>query len=99
PEMQTVERAADAMGGADAIRAATTLTVEGSGTTYRLGQNRSPDAELPEAAVQSFVRQYDLLNHRMRTEMVSANFLGAMVRQVTALDGSVAFNVPNEGEP
>jgi glyoxylase-like metal-dependent hydrolase (beta-lactamase superfamily II) len=97
--LQAIERAADAMGGADAIRNATTLTVEGSGATYRLGQSLGPESDLPESKVQSFVRQYDLLNHRMRTEIVSANFLGAMVRQVAALDGTIAFNVPNEGEP
>ena len=98
PEVQAVEDAAEAMGGADAIREVTALTVEGSGTRYRLGQNRSPDSDLPESQVQSFTRRYDLTDHQLRTEIVSANFLGNMVTQVAALDGDVAFSLGGEGE-
>jgi len=97
PEMQAVNDAAAAMGGAAAIRSATALTVQGSGSSYRLGQNVNPDADLPTSDVQSYVWHVDLANHRARTEMTSANFLGNMVTQVTALDGSVAFNVGGNG--
>ncbi|MBI4519815.1 MAG: hypothetical protein HY701_03175, partial [Gemmatimonadetes bacterium] len=50
-----------------------------SGTSYRLGRNRNPDAELPTSEVQSFNRRLDLQNHRMRTEVTSANFLAERV--------------------
>lgn len=97
PEMQMVEEAAAAMGGADAIRDAQSLTVEGSGMSYRLGQNRNPESDLPEAAVQSFKREFDLANHRERTDITAANFLGNMVTQATALDGNVAYAVGGDG--
>ena len=42
-----IEDAADALGGAEAIAAANTLVLEGTGQTYRLHQQLSPDADLP----------------------------------------------------
>jgi glyoxylase-like metal-dependent hydrolase (beta-lactamase superfamily II) len=99
PEMQAVFDAAEAMGGAEAVQNVQALTMQGSGTTYRLGQNVNPEGDLPESQVQSFKREYDLANDRMRTEITSANFLGAMVTQVSALDRDVAFNVGGDGTP
>lgn len=97
PETQAVNAAAEAMGGADAILAASSLEVNGSGSSYRLGQNVNPDAELPTSEVQSYRWQVDLVDHRARTETTAANFLGNMVTQVTALDGNVAFTVGGNG--
>jgi glyoxylase-like metal-dependent hydrolase (beta-lactamase superfamily II) len=97
PEAQAVNAAAEAMGGVEAVRAVTSLTLEGSGSAYRLGQNMSPDSELPISAVQSYTWQVDLPSHRARTETASANFLGNLVTQVAALDGRVAFNVGGNG--
>lgn len=97
PEMQAVNDAADAMGGVEAIQGVTALAVEGSGSSYRLGQNVNPDADLPTSEVQSYTWEVDLVNHRARTETTAANFLGNMVTQVAALDGSVAFTVGGNG--
>jgi glyoxylase-like metal-dependent hydrolase (beta-lactamase superfamily II) len=97
PETQAVFDAAEAMGGAEAVQSVQALTMQGSGTTYRLGQNVNPEGDLPESQVQSFKREYDLANDRMRTEITSANFLGTMVTQVSALDRDVAFNVGGDG--
>ena len=97
PEMQVMYEAAEAMGGVEAVQGATTLITEGSGSAYRLGQNRSPDSELPAVEVESHRREVDLQTHRWRVEMVSANFLGNMVSQVMAMDQDVAFNVGGDG--
>ena len=97
PEMQAIENAAEAMGGADAIRAATTLMIEANGTGYRLGQNASPDADLPSVEIQSVKVEIDLVNHRSRREDTRANFRREMQTSVTALDGNVAFSVENDG--
>jgi glyoxylase-like metal-dependent hydrolase (beta-lactamase superfamily II) len=97
PEMELVEAAAAAMGGAAAIQGVQTLAIEGSGTAYRLGQNTNPDAGLPTSEVASYTREIDLANRRVRTEVTSANFLGVMGTQVTALDDNIAFNVSGNG--
>lgn len=97
PERQAIENAAAALGGAEAVLAAQTLTVEGSGTAYRLGQNVNPDSDLPTSEVSAFKRQIDLANHRLRTDTTAANFLGVPVTQVAALDRDVAFTVGANG--
>lgn len=98
PEMQAIQDAAEAMGGADAIRSATTLVIEGNGTGYRLGQNFNPSSDLPSVEISSVRVEYDLANHRRRVEDTRANFLGNQVTNITALDGNVAFAVGNEGD-
>ena len=85
------------MGGADAIRSATTLVVEANGTGYRLGQNFSPDADLPQVEIESARLEYDFVNHRRRLEDTRGNFLGNPVTSTAALDGNVAFAVGNDG--
>ena len=97
PEMQAIQNAAEAMGGADAIRSATTLVVEGNGTGYRLGQNFNPDSDLPQVEIESLRLEIDLANHRRHLEDTRGNFLGNMVTNTTALDGDVAFAVGNDG--
>ena len=97
PEMEAVQNAAEAMGGADAIRSATTRVIEASGTGYRLGQNFNPDGDLPQVEIESVRVEVDLVNHRRRAEDTRANFLGNMVTNTTALDGNVAFAVDNDG--
>ena len=97
PEVQAVEDAAAAMGGVEAVMGVATGTMEGSGRNYALGQNVTPDGPLPERAVESYVAQADLANHRLRVEIASANFLGAINTAVQALDGGVAYNVGGNG--
>ena len=97
PEMQLIRAAADALGGVEAVQGVTTLRIEGSGTNYRLGQNRTPDSPLPVAEVQSYTLEQDLQNHRMRVEVSSANFAGRLGTAVTAMDQDMAFNVGQNG--
>ena len=97
PEMQLIHDAADALGGVETVQAVTTLRVEGSGSYYRLGQNRTPDSALPEAEVQSYTLEQDLQNHRMRTEITSGNFAGRLGTAVTAMDKNVAWDIGQDG--
>ena len=97
PEMQLIHDAADAHGGVEAVEGVATLRIEGSGTNFRLGQNRTPEMELPTAAVETYTVEADLQNHRMRTEIASANFAGRVNTAVTAMDAGVAFNVGQNG--
>ena len=97
PEMQLIHDAADAHGGVEAVEEVATLRIEGSGNNFRLGQNRTPDAYLPTAAVESYTVEADLRNHRMRWEIASANFAGRVNTAVTAMDADVAFNVGQDG--
>ena len=87
------------MGGVEAVQGVTTLIMEGSGANYRLGQNRTPDSELPISEVESYKLEMDLQNHRARAEVISANFAGNMGIAVMALDGNVAYNVGGSGDP
>jgi hypothetical protein len=100
-EDRMIHAAADAMGGADAIRGAKTLVIEGSGASPNLGQNRTPQDELPVWRVSTYKRSMDLVNGRMRTDQLRvAQFLfaGATVqRQNQGVDGDVAFNISDDG--
>ena len=97
PEFEVIHDAAEMLGGVEAVRDATTMVIEASGSNYRLGQNRTPDAPLPTAEVESYTLEVDLQNHRSHLEVVSANFAGNMGTAVRALDGSVAFDVDGNG--
>ena len=97
PEMQLVHDAAEALGGVEIVEAVATLRIEGSGNNFRLGQNPTPSAPLPMAAVESYVVEADLSNHRMRWEIATANFAGRVNTAVTAMDADVAFDVGQGG--
>jgi glyoxylase-like metal-dependent hydrolase (beta-lactamase superfamily II) len=103
PERQLVSEAAGAMGGADRIQNVKTLVIEGEGQNFNLGQNQRPDGDLPLFKVISVKRSIDFAGGRWRQEQMrepafpSGN--PAPQRQVTALDGDVAFNVPPTGAP
>ena len=97
PEMQLIHDAATALGGVEAVEQVATLRIEGSGNNFRLGQNPTPNAPLPRAAVESYIVEADLRNHRMRWEIASANFAGRVNTAVTAMDADVAFNVGQDG--
>ena len=97
PEMQLIHDAAVALGGVEAVEQVATLRIDGSGNNFRLGQNPTPNAPLPRAAVESYIVEADLQNHRMRWETASANFAGRVNTAVTAMDAAVAFNVAQDG--
>lgn len=99
---QVIEEAAEAMGGQEAILAATSLVLEGTGTTYRTGQQMAPDADLPEFEIHSYRKQIDLENERWRMDQVrTGHFLSGrrVERQplVQATDGDLAFDVQADG--
>jgi len=101
PELQAVRDAADAMGGLQKVLEVKTLTIEGEGDAPNVGQNTTPDGELPNWKVTEFTRTIDLANHRMRMQQLrTAQFLFANAntqRQTQGLDGDVAFNVGPDG--
>jgi glyoxylase-like metal-dependent hydrolase (beta-lactamase superfamily II) len=101
PEMQAVAAAADALGGRDRILAVNTLTLEGSGTNGNLGQNVTPDGELPNFDVKEFKRTLDLANARARqqqTRIPTAPGANPQPQvQNFGVDGEVAFNVAPDG--
>ena len=102
PERQAIEDVANAMGGRERILAVKTLTVEGDGDSPNVGQNTTPDSELPDWKVTEFKRVIDLEHQRMRVQQVrTAQFLFAgpnTQRQAVGLDGNTAFNIGENGK-
>lgn len=90
-----------AMGGEAAIRAATSLTVEGTGRNYNFGQGMSPSAPLPRFDVSEMRRTMDLTAVRHRQELTrTAAFTTAVTtpqRIVIGLDGDIAYAVAPNG--
>ncbi|HJR67562.1 MAG TPA: MBL fold metallo-hydrolase [Gemmatimonadaceae bacterium] len=90
-----------AMGGESAIRAATSLTIEGTGRNYNFGQGMSPGVPLPRFDVSELRRSTDLTAVRHRHEVTrTAAFTTASTapqRIVFGLDGDIAYGVPPNG--
>jgi len=102
PEQQFINAAADALGGRTRIQAVKTLTIEGEGTNYNLGQDMKPDAATQQFAVTGYKRQIDVANRRQRVEQTRtpkfAYFQGPQPqKQIQGLDDMVAFNVNPAG--
>ena len=102
PEQQIVNDAAGALGGADRIRAVTTLVLRGDGTQYNLGQDVVPGASGQTFTVTGYTRTLDVAGGRARTELTRqpnfAFFQGpAPQRQVAGLAGDVPYNVAANG--
>ncbi len=97
-----VADAAAALGGADAIAAANTLVLEGTGQTYRLNQQPNPDADLAVYELHEYRREVDLQNNRWRVDQVrTGHFITSnpVNRQPSsqAVDGDVAYDVRADG--
>ena len=77
------------------------LVIEGIGENFNVGQNLTPDAELPKLTVTHFQRVMQFGAGRWRQDQtrvpnyVTANM--APQRQITAVDGDIAFNVNPDG--
>ena len=104
PEQQFVEDAMRGMGGRNRVQAAKTLTIEGEGVNYNLGQDMKPDAATQQFAITNYKRQIDIANSRQRVEQTRtpkfAYFQGPQPQtQIQGLDGDVAFNVNAQGQP
>jgi hypothetical protein len=95
--VHVLDDAAQALGGRDRIEAIRTIVIEGEGVAPYLGQNRTPDGELPLWKVTDFKRSIDLPNRRIQTQQVrTAQFLfppAEAQRQNQGLDGDVAYDV------
>ena len=68
PEQQLVNDVPAALGGRSRIEAVKTLTIEGAGTNYNLGQDMKPEAATQQFAVTGYTRQIDIANGRQRVE-------------------------------
>jgi hypothetical protein len=102
PERQLIDDAAEALGGADEVRAVRTIVIEGGGSNGALGGSVTPDAPPNTWSITNYRRTLDLENGRSRLEQVrTAQFAFAnatVARQDQRLDGDVAFNVPVGGQ-
>jgi glyoxylase-like metal-dependent hydrolase (beta-lactamase superfamily II) len=104
PEQQFIDDAMQAIGGRSRVEAAKTLTIEGEGVNYNLGQDMKPEAAGQQFAVTGYKRQIDIVNGRQRVEQTRtpkfAYFQGPQPQtQIQGLDDAVAFNVNAQGQP
>jgi glyoxylase-like metal-dependent hydrolase (beta-lactamase superfamily II) len=102
PDQQFIDDAAAALGGRNRIQAVKTLTIEGEGTNYNLGQDMKPDAATQQFAITEYKRQIDIANGRQRVEQTRTPkfvfFQGPQPqKQIQGLDATVAFNVNPAG--
>jgi glyoxylase-like metal-dependent hydrolase (beta-lactamase superfamily II) len=103
PEQQFLSDAYEQLGGRGRIEAVKTLTIEGEGVNYNLGQDMKPEADTQQFVVSNYKRQIDIANGRQRVEQTRtpkfAFFQGPQAQtQVQGLDGAIAFNVNAKGE-
>jgi glyoxylase-like metal-dependent hydrolase (beta-lactamase superfamily II) len=102
-EQQFAGDAMEALGGRSRIEAVRTLTIEGEGVNYNLGQDMKPEGATQQFAVTGYKRQIDIAGGRQRVEQTRtpkfAYFQGPQPQtQVLGLDGAVAFNVNPQGQ-
>jgi hypothetical protein len=101
PEMKAINDAAEALGGKDRIQQIKTLTIEGDGVAPNLGQNSTPDNELPIWRVTGYRRTMELSSGRMRMKQVREAlfpFAGAPFQRFDlGVDGDIAYNVSEIG--
>ena len=103
PEQQFVNDAMAALGGRSRVEAVKTLTIEGEGVNYNLGQDMKPEAATQQFAISGYQRQIDVANGRQRVAQTRTPkflyFQGPQPQtQILALDGEIAFNVNPKGE-
>ena len=97
----TFDDAVRALGGEEAIRRVSSLTLHGTGRMYNFGQGMSPTAALPRFDVSEVQRTTDLTAVRHRHEVTrTAAFVTAVTtpqRIVFGLDGDIAYAVAPNG--
>lgn len=104
PEQQFINDAMNAVGGRSRVEAVKTLTLEGEGVNFNLGQDMKPEASTQQFAVSNYKRQIDVAGARQRVEQTRtpkfSYFQGPQPQtQILGLDGAVAFNVNAQGQP
>jgi glyoxylase-like metal-dependent hydrolase (beta-lactamase superfamily II) len=102
PEQQTVQDAAEAMGGRDKILAVKSLVLEGEGANGNPGQDLTPEATSQTFTLTAYRRAIDVAGNRARTEQTRTPtftyFQGpAPQKQVQGIDKTVAYNVAANG--
>lgn len=102
PEQDIIAEAASALGGRDALLAATSLMLEGHGTNGNLGQDMTPEATGQTFEVTAYTRVVDLTAERMRVEQTrTPNFTyfqgQAPQKQVQGVDGDIGYNLAPNG--
>ncbi len=102
PEQQTLDAAAEALGGRDRLLAISTLVLEGEGTLWNVGQDMTMEATGQTFALTGYRRAMDLASGRMRVEQTrTPNFLyfqgQAPQKQVFGIDGDVAYSIAANG--
>ena len=99
--LQAIHEAAESLGGSGSIQQARTLAIEGEGTAWNLGQNRTPRDELPAWKITGYSRSIDLPNERMRVRQVRTVqflFAGASVQRLDqGIDGGIGYNLAEDG--
>lgn len=104
PEQQFVNDAMQALGGRSRIEAIKTITIEGTGVNYNLGQDMKPEAATQQFAITGYKRELDVEQGRQRIEQTRTPkftyFQGPQAQtQIQILDGDTAFNVSPSGSP
>lgn len=94
-----LEQVATAMGGAQKILAVKTLTLRGTGHNYNLGQNKTPDDDLPVYDVTKYVRVIDFSRSQWRQDQTREPRFPTSnpnpQRQRTGFD-SVAYDITSD---
>ncbi len=101
-EQQFLIDTAGALGGRGRIDTVKSLTLEGSGVNYNLGQDMKPEAATQTFAVSGYKRTIDVADVRQRLEQTRtpkfAYFQGPQPQTlVQGVDGEVAYNVNASG--
>ena len=101
-ERQIINDAAAAIGGSERILAVKTLVIEGGGSNGNLGQDMTPDAIGQTFTVTDYKRAIDVPSGRVRIEQTRTPnftyFAGQQPqKQVSGVDGAVAYNVAANG--
>jgi glyoxylase-like metal-dependent hydrolase (beta-lactamase superfamily II) len=97
PAMAVVDGALRAVGGRAAVAAADRLVMEGEGELFALGQNRTPESELPVYRITEVRRDVDLAGGRSRQEQFLTSRHWGPLKLIAALDGDIAFDVGEDG--
>jgi glyoxylase-like metal-dependent hydrolase (beta-lactamase superfamily II) len=103
PEQQFIEDALRALGEKTRVESVKTITIEGKGVDYNLGQDMRPEAATQTFEITNYKRQIDVEHGRQRIEQTRtpkfAYFQGQQPQvQTQSLDGEVAFNVGPNGQ-
>ena len=101
-EMQLIDEAAEAMGGARNIGNVETLLLEAEGRQFRLGQNMDPDDPLPYWELDDYRREVDLTTGRWRVIQERTSFFltgnpSLRQEQTFGVDGDVGYDVAEDG--